>query len=330
MIKISYQNIPQEYLDFIDRFKGKIKGWYDKGVIGKGGTKIALCLECKSIFEMLLWGDNLKKLLLFPAEKLPNLIAHIEKRYPVLQNERQHKMNPHSALYECLMKAFFSLGYCDHKFPSFEITQALGVNACPYCNAEEIIIQDLKDVGKKIHSSQLDHFYPKELFPYLAICLHNLVPSGSICNGGNCKHNKDSYQLNLVNPFSLDDSEGFVFELNLIKPGILSYDKFEQSCCIVTHIANNSLTINATTFLIKSRYKQEIQQAKKVWVTHQKCSPEGYEKEIEHISQKLNTLLTYDDWLEIELGISLNDYNKHKLSKLSVDIWRQLESRPIP
>ena len=330
MIKISYQNTPQKYLDLIDRFKGKIQKWYDKGAIGNGDTKIALCPECKSIFEMLLWGDNLKKLLLFPAEKLPNLIAHIEKRYPVLQNERLNKPNPHSALYECLMKAFYSLGYCDHKFPSFEITQALGVNACPYCNAEEIIIQDLKDVGKKIHSSQLDHFYPKELFPYLAICLHNLVPSGSICNGGHCKHNKDSYQFNMVNPFSLDDSEGFVFELNLIKPGILSYDKFEQSCSIVTHIANNSLAINATTFLIKSRYEQEIQQAKKVWFTHQKYSPEGYEKEIERISRKLNTPLTFDDCLEIELGISLNDYNKHKLSKLSMDIWRQLESRPIP
>ena len=329
MIKISYQNVPQRYIDFIERFKEKIQKWYSNGTIGNGDTKITVCLDCKKIFRMLLWKDYLKKLLLLPADKLPGLIAHIEKRIPILKDEREKKVNSHSDLYICLMRAFYSLGYCDKEFPDFEITQALKIKACPYCNAEEIIVQDLVDEGVKIRSSELDHFYPKELFPYLAISLYNLVPSGGICNGGNCKHNKDSYHHKLVNPFSLSDSEGIVFELSLAQRGILSYDTFEQSCRIVTCVVNNSLTVNATTFRIESRYMQEIHQAKAVWFTHQKYSPEGYKKELERISQKLNTILTFDAWFEMELGITPNDHNKHKLSKLSMDIWRQLESGNI-
>lgn len=329
MIKISYQNIPKEYFEFIDKFKNKVQKWYDKGTIGKGNTKITLCNECKIIFRLLLKKDNIYKLLLSPADKLPHLIVYIENRFRILKDDREGKTNSHSDLYECLKKAFYNLGYCDTNFPDFEITKALGIRACPYCNAEEIIVQDLVEEGVRIRSSELDHFYPKELFPYLAISLYNLVPSGSVCNGGNCKHNKDSYLLNLVNPFSLSDSDGLAFELDITQEGILSYDTFKQSCSIVTSIVNKSLATNVTTFLIESRYIREMDQVRKVWFTYQKYSSDGYTKEIERILHRENMVLTLETWFKQELDIDPNDYSKQKLSKLSMDIWRQLESLKI-
>ena len=62
-----------------------------------------------------------------------------------------------------------------------------------------------------------------------------------------------------------------------------------------------------------------------VWYLHKKCSAVGYRKEMERISRTVNETLTFDSWFESEMGIVPSDYNKRKLSKLSMDIWRQLE-----
>ena len=318
--------MPQEYLDFIDRMKDKIRKWYKSGSMGNGKTKITLCDECKVIFRFLLQKDYLKKMLLIPSDELPILIMMVEDRYPVLKDDREGTLDKHSDLFLCLLKAFYSLGYCDSQFPDFEITKALGLEACPYCNAEELIAQDLVDEGVKIRNSELDHFYPKDLHPYLAISLFNLVPSGGICNGGNCKHNKDSYEKDLVNPFSLTDSDGISFKLKIDKKGIGSYDTFMQSCEIETHVVYSPLAVNESMFMLASRYTTEKAQARLVWCLHRQCATDGYRKEMERRSRQLNTTLTFDTWFESELDIVPSDYNKHKLSKLSMDIWRQLES----
>lgn len=325
MIKIDYQAVPQEYLDFIDRMKGKIQKWYDSGEMGKGKTKIKVCDECKLIFRFLLQKDYLKKIMLLEAYELPLLIILVEEKFPVLKDEREGKLASHSDLYQCLMKAFYSLGYCDTQFPDYEITKALGLEACPYCNAEELIAQDLVEEGVKIRNSELDHFFPKDLHPYLAISLYNLVPSGQICNGAACKHNKDSFEKVLVNPFDLPDSEGVLFKLKIDDKGIASYNTFEQSCKIETYIMDSSLKVNASMFKIAARYALEWKQARMVWYLHKKCSAVGYRKEMERISRVLNETLTFDTWFESEMGIVPSDYNKRKLSKLSMDIWRQLE-----
>ncbi len=325
MIKIGYSNIPQEYLDYINRFKGKISKWYQADSMGNNTTQIALCPECKLIFRFLLKGDNLKILLLLPANNLSTLIRKMEKKFPVLKNDRQPNTSSKSKLYQCLYKAFITLGYSEKSFPDFKLTQALNLKACPYCNAEEIIVQDLQDRGIRIRNSELDHFYSKKMYPYLAISLYNLVPSGRICNGGNCKHEKDTLKESLISPFELYDSEGLQFELELNHKGVLSYDTFTKSCSIRTHVVNAALTNNARIFLIASRYSKELEHARFVWTLHQEYSSEGYRKMVEKKSRLLNTTLTFDTWFELELKITPSNYSNHKLSKLSMDIWRQLE-----
>lgn len=325
MINIDYSNIPQEYLDYINRFRGKISKWYQAKSMGISAKKIALCPECKLIFRFLMKGDNLKNLLLLSASNLPMLINKVEKKFPVLKNDRLTKNSSKSILYQCLYKAFFTLGYSEKPFPSFKLTQALNLKACPYCNAEDIIVQDLQDKDVHIRNSELDHFYSKKYYPYLAISLYNLVPSGNICNGGNCKHEKDTLREGLISPFELHDSEGLQFELELNYKGVLSYDTFTKSCSIRTHVMNTALINNARIFLIASRYSQELEHARLIWTLHQECSAEGYRNMVAKKSRLLNTTLTFDTWFESELKITPSNYSNHKLSKLSMDIWRQLE-----
>ena len=49
----------------------------------------------------------------------------------------------------------------------------LGVTVCPYCNAA-ILPRDL--------TICFDHYLPKDQFPYLRLCLYNLVPVCGACN----------------------------------------------------------------------------------------------------------------------------------------------------
>lgn len=326
MIKIGYASVPQEYFDYISRFKGKIQKWYEKGEMGNGKTKVDVCWKCKVIFRYLKNKDNLKKYLLVPADKLPDLIQYIERKYPELKDDREGTSDERSELYVCLSKAFDVLGYRENDFPDFALCSSIGVKACPYCNEEDIITYEIKDEDVKIRNSELDHFYPREKHPYLSISLYNLIPSGSICNGGHCKHHKDVYKEQLVNPFSLSDSEGIRFELDVIEKGLMTYSTFEKACRIKTLVIDKRLASNANMFLIAGRYKEELDQAKFIWALHFECGADGYRKAMEEKSKKLGLQLTFEDWFYSETQVDPRDYNKRKLSKLSVDIWRQAEN----
>ena len=54
-----------------------------------------------------------------------------------------------------------------------------GLRYCPYCNADPVYATRIKEQSVR---SDLDHFFPKEKFPFLAVTLHNLVPACSRCN----------------------------------------------------------------------------------------------------------------------------------------------------
>ena len=330
MINISYNAVPQAYLDFIDRFKKKIEKWYDDGYMGNQRALVNLTPECKVIFRYLKTGENLKNFLLTDADKLPDLIDRVERKYPCLSNDRllspHDKNTPRSSLYKCLKKAFVDLGYKDSEFPNYQLTEALALNACPYCNAEEIIYQtiNVEGVDHNIMDSELDHFYPKARVPYLAICLYNLVPSGSICNGANGKHDDDVYDLKLVNPFALDDAREIHFELDPMYKDVLDYNEFIPKCNILTTVSPK-LNPNDTTFKISLRYKDEKRKARKVWTVYRKVASKGYNKVLEEKRQELGVDFSFNEWLDDELEIDSNTY-KRKLSKFCMDIWGQLIS----
>lgn len=330
MIPVRYRIIPQAYLDFIDKFKRKIKAWYDAGIMGRGDSSVVVNEECRLIFRFLLIGDNLKKMMLCPSDQLPQLIERMEKKFPQLANDRQISPNSRaqrSELYYCLKKTFCTLGYEDADFPNYQMTEALGLKACPYCNREEIQYHTITDENGLLHNimdSELDHFYPKGRIPYLAVCLYNLIPSGGICNGGNGKHEKDTFFMQIVNPFSLQGSEGISFILDINNRGILDYKTFDNACSIVTLTPNPSLAPNRTIFNIKALYETEIEQAKNVWIAYRKVAAEGLRTVLDEYKQRIGYELSYEEWLRCELKIDPFVYSNKKLSKLSMDIWHQL------
>jgi hypothetical protein len=87
----------------------------------------------------------------------------------------------------------------------YDITQFLELDICPYCGIEKI--QTYKTAEIEVRPD-LDHFYPKTRFPFLAMSIYNLIPSGNICNQ---KHKKNHSMLGYLHPFTEGIDEGVLF-----------------------------------------------------------------------------------------------------------------------
>ena len=116
-------------------------------------------------------------------EKLRNLMQKVGKKKSVLE--------------VCFVKLKIPKKYLPHKLFDYnklykkenwnrhELLSLIGIEVCPYCQRNYI-----SSYGKKT-TADLDHFYPKSLYPFLALSLYNFIPSCQICNS-RFKGNKDA------------------------------------------------------------------------------------------------------------------------------------------
>ena len=63
------------------------------------------------------------------------------------------------------------------------------IEVCPYCQRN--YISSYEENNSKKTTADLDHIYPKSLYPFLALSLYNFIPSCQICNS-RFKGNKDT------------------------------------------------------------------------------------------------------------------------------------------
>lgn len=102
-------------------------------------------------------------------------------------------------------------------YNAYYLVKELGIDVCPYCNRN--YIQNIDEKTRK-RTSEMDHFYPKKKYPFLAISFYNLIPSCKVCN-----KIKSSKEINL-NPYDERywNKELLKFHLK-IKDSKFYYDK---------------------------------------------------------------------------------------------------------
>lgn len=91
--------------------------------------------------------------------------------------------------------------YRDNGDKMHKLLNWLGLKSCPYCNSQYILTIDSVKNGK-LHKKalfQLDHYYPKSKYPYLAVSFYNLIPSCSYCN--NSKNDRDPFEQETIHPY---------------------------------------------------------------------------------------------------------------------------------
>jgi len=87
---------------------------------------------------------------------------------------------------------------------------------CPYCQRNYIGIFNNKDATKGYTAPDLDHFYLKSKYPFLAVTISNLIPSCLVCNQ-RIKGTKDTYEKSIPNPLEENIFEKIEFDFNYIE-----------------------------------------------------------------------------------------------------------------
>lgn len=202
---------------------------------------------------------------------------------------------------------------------AYIFTQKLGINVCPYCNMNYIFTND-KGHGKT--RPELDHFFPKSLYPYLAISLYNLIPSCHICNS-NLKKAIDFHSEKHLHPYENNNYLDYQFKIKYtsdnIKTIIPTIDEFEIT------IENQSENQETQEKIKNSNRTFKLEE---LYNYHKDVAQEIIAKEIYYNKTKIEELKKifgdFDNEFikRIILGnyLNLEDIGKRSLAKFTYDL----------
>lgn len=169
--------------------------------------------DIKKNIYLLLIGDfqTIKK---FIEDKINS------KTKSLLINTTCDKIHKRSNYYK-YSKAFSLLyektlsGKIDFKMGFFHLFKDISV--CPYCNRNfinpiYIKQKELLGCNNSNQAPDIEHFFPKSMYPFLSLSISNLLPSCSFCN--KIKSNFDTYP-NTLSPYEIKENNfKFNFSLN--------------------------------------------------------------------------------------------------------------------
>jgi hypothetical protein len=201
----------------------------------------------------------------------------------------------------------------------------LDVKVCPYCNRNYIL--NFQKKGKENATAQLDHFFDKKKYPYLAISIYNLVPS---C--GTCNQRKSTKQENIFYPYLESFNNSVKFSLK----GIKSRDELKKENLDFFDEKRIELDYKILNDKDKVEKHIEVFNIKNLYNEHKDIVSELLQKRVIYSDDYLESLLDeYEGKLfnnkEHLLRLITNGYiedkdiNKRPLSKLIKDISEELD-----
>ena len=162
---------------------------------------------------------------------------------------------------------YFSNGvgkYVDGDYNAYRFLELLGVDVCPYCDDE--FLDTIEIDGKKRRTCEIDHFFPKSVYPGLAMCIYNLVPSGQNCNG-----------IKMEKEIGANPHEGDIENRTFLYPDLpvgIALDRITPEECIVKFHAKNGMEQNVDKLALEQRYKRHSSEAHRLLTNVQLYSPE--------------------------------------------------------
>ncbi|OBY73714.1 hypothetical protein [Acinetobacter gyllenbergii] len=127
-----------------------------------------------------------------------------------------------------------------------EITNNMDLDVCLYCNNEDIETINIEGAETR---PDLDHFFPKSKFPFLALTLSNLIPAGNRCNQ---KYKKATSMLGYTHPFIDGINENKLFNINYIFDEGRTIDAIK----ITIDNQNNDLDKNLSLFRVEATHNK--------------------------------------------------------------------------
>ena len=220
---------------------------------------------------------------------------------------------------ECLKentKLFLKERYKNYRdSQAAKIVNVLGITVCPYCNQNHINIV-YKD-GKMRYWGDLDHFYDKDDYPEMSICLYNLVPVCKVCN-----QLKSSQRRMIVNPYNLEKRSNIRFKTEFDDKFDLGYLQGKSqnfNIVIDEKILSMEDKEEIKLFDLENRYKQLKHNVQEI-IIKSKAYDSIYIKQLQ-----MEFSLSDDELDSYIFGYDENHLNR-VLSKFNLDIMNEFRN----
>jgi hypothetical protein len=285
--------LKQEIIKYFDKLKHKSNTNPDKRYIEKQLTTCErYLLDNGYLKQEDLNGITLikptEKLLFLPFGEIKNLINNfvcIEDDY---EKDFKERFN---FFYEKLRDKFGE-----------KLQKENEIYICPYCEKNYI---NLVETENKTIKPDLDHFYPKSKYPFLACCIENLIPACQVCNS-RLKGDKEIS----INPFENRVFEDFEFSYNGNQIYLKNYLELQEKEEVKNYLE---------TFKIQEVYSTHTEILEDIQIKFKKyndikrkhlveCCPSMRENEI----------------LEVIFYEYKYENKKHPLRKLKKDLFEQI------
>lgn len=182
-----------------------------------------------------------------------------------IQNRRQHniisfnyilKLQYNKYFYNDLEEIFIKFYEKQwdkiNSYTRYDFVREHNLNTCPYCNRNYIFLVDKKNNRLR---PEIDHFFPKSLYPFLAMSFYNLIPSCQICN--HTKKDKDAYEDNLISPYEINFQDfKFKYKPKNINFYQIKKKKYNEKRFEITLNKLNGVSINDEYFKLELLYNQ--------------------------------------------------------------------------
>ena len=198
-----------------------------------------------------------------------------------------------------------------------DLIDAIGLNSCPYCNRSYIY-----SVTSGKVNPQLDHFYPKSIYPILAVSLYNLIPACAICNSAGAKGSKDPLdaRYQLISPH-LVKHDDFHFNYQLSSPKIITGNINNSDVSVFFDKGANSP--NDKVFHLSSFYQQHADHVVDLLYKRNYVYTDSYLAALRKITGQKISQSDLDRFI-VGAYVSPDDYHKRPLSKLYAEIATEI------
>lgn len=246
------------------------------------------------------------KVLVGSYEEIKELIG--DKEYILGQRFLLTDFKQYKDIFEKLYKDQLS-GKEELKKQFFNLFEDM--NVCPYCNRNFINpIYKENNIGRdnKNQSPDIEHFFPKSIYPFLSLSISNLLPSCAFCN--KIKSDVDTFRENCLSPYEIKNSD-FKFDFTLKSNSVKE----------VKLISKNKDCKNSEILHLESLYNEVHSEYINDIFKDILHYPDIYKKSLE----KFN--LSERDYKKTFRNYSKEkDFNKQPLSKMTKDLYNQIKN----
>jgi len=195
--------------EFLTSKKNKDTTYSKKFVYAKYNKTLEKIFAIKDdfLFEKIILADKkeIEKYIVLYKEYLN------KNGYELKSIEKLHKENKRINVFKellCLHNCYDSF----RKDWNSRIVDVVDTRTCLYCNREYII--NYTDGSNSKTTAELDHFYPRSLYPFLSISFLNLIPSCKTCNS-RLKGDKDTFKEEILYPYEETLNDNMDFKLQI-------------------------------------------------------------------------------------------------------------------